>query len=390
MAVRTLQSAATRSATSDCAGYASQETATATPDLTVITPVFDKVRTIAPVLQSVLAPPFHKLRQSSIRRSIRPHTVETLHGTDSAEIACCCRPRRRGFTVLELLVLIAIIGILIGLLLPAVQMAREAAARLQCVNHLHQIGLALQQHHDSFGAFPGNGGWDPGQQIEDVHGDATYISSTDEMNEAGPTQYFWGVGDPRQLGAEQPGSWAFSILPRIEQVNVFEQRDWKVPVELYACPSRRSAVAMMAPLIDEYGSYVTGGWPWCKTDYAANALVVPNRPEVMRLAQIVDGTSLTLLVGEKSVDPKNYYSGTWYFDEPFFSGGSAGTARSGDRILQDAPQVNFQNHWGSAHPGVCNFLFADGHVTGVSFAIDSTVVRGLLTPRGKELLPDLE
>ncbi len=294
---------------------------------------------------------------------------------------------RRGFTLVELLVVMGVIGVLVSLTMPAVQRAREAASRTRCVNRLHQIGLALHKHHDSFGAFPGNGGWDQSQQIADVNGNQTYISSTDDMNGNGPTQYFWGVGDPKRLGPDQPGSWAFSILPQIEQPNIFQQRDWRVPVEVYACPSRRSAVAMKAPLIDDYGSYVSGGWPWGKIDYAANALVVPNRPKVLRFADIVDGTSPTMLVGEKSVDPKNYLTGTWYFDEPFFAGGSAGTARFGTKVLQDAPGVNFQNNWGSAHPGVCNVLFCDGHVSGLSFATDQSVVQSLLTPNGREVVP---
>lgn len=297
--------------------------------------------------------------------------------------------RRRGLTLVELLVVVAVIGILVGLLLPAVQWAREAASRMRCVNHLHQIGLALHKHHDSFRALPGNGGWDTSQQIADVNGNMVYISSTDDTNANGPTLYLWGVGDPERLGADQPGSWAFSILPPIEQTDIFQQREWKVPVALYACPSRRSAVVIKPPLIDEYGSYVSGGWPWGKTDYAANALVVPNRPQTVRFADIVDGTSHTLLVGEKSVDPKNYLTGTWYFDEPFFAGGSAGTARFGTKVLKDVRGVNFQNNWGAAHAGVCNALFCDGHVSGLSFATEQSVVQALLTPHGGEVVPEL-
>ena len=144
----------------------------------------------------------------------------------------------------------------------------------------------------------------------------------------------------------------------------------------------------VAPLIDEYGSYTTGGWPWGKIDYAANALVVPNRPNNVRIAEITDGTSHTLLVGEKSVDPKNYLSGTWAFDEPFFTGGSAGTARFDTKVLQDMPGVNFQNMWGSAHPGGCGFLFADGHVGSVPFTIDRAVVQAILSPKGREVVPE--
>lgn len=296
---------------------------------------------------------------------------------------------RNGLTLVELLVVIAIVGILVSLTLPAVQRAREAARRAHCVNHLHQIGIALHNHHDRFKAFPGNGGWDPEQKIPDVDGDLIYISSTDDLNEGGPTVYYWGVGDPKRLGPDQPGSWAFSILPDIEQVNVFENREWETGVALYGCPSRRSAVAMKAPLVDDYGSYVSGGWAWGKTDYAANALLVPNRPRVCRISDVVDGTAHTLFVGEKSVDPKEYMSGTWYFDEPFFSGGAAGTARFGTKVLHDTRGVNFQNHWGSAHPGTCHFAFVDGHVSGLSFTIERGVFEALLTPDGREVVPEL-
>jgi prepilin-type N-terminal cleavage/methylation domain-containing protein/prepilin-type processing-associated H-X9-DG protein len=299
-----------------------------------------------------------------------------------------CPAFRPGFTLVELLVVIGVIAVLVGLAMPAVQRAREAGRRLRCVNHLRQIGIALHKHHDRLGALPGNGGWDPSQRIADVSGNLTYISTTDDMNEQGPTVYYWGVGDPTRMGRDQPGSWAFSILPGIEQTNLFEHREWKVGVALYACPSRRPPVARMAPLIDEYGSYVTGGWPWSRTDYAANALVVPNRPEVVRFARFLDGTAHTLLVGEKSMDPKNYESGTWYFDEPFFAGGSAGTARFGTKVLQDAPGVDFQNHWGSSHAGACNFLYGDGSVRGLAFTIDPAIVEALLTPDGGEVVPE--
>jgi prepilin-type N-terminal cleavage/methylation domain-containing protein len=113
--------------------------------------------------------------------------------------------RRRGFTLIELLVVIAIIGVLVGLLLPAVQAAREAARRIQCTNNLKQMGLALQNYHDAIGAFP------PG-----------YISRR------GP--------DGDNIG---PGwGWGAMILPQIEQGIVFNSINFGFVVHAAVCHCR--------------------------------------------------------------------------------------------------------------------------------------------------------
>lgn len=161
-------------------------------------------------------------------------------------------------------------------------------------------------------------------------------------------------------------------------------------MKLYACPSRRPADAQTAPLRDQYGVYLTGGWAWGKTDYAANALVFPNRPFCLGLRNLTDGTSQTVLVGEKAMDPNNYTTGTWFWDEPFFAGGSGGTTRDGTANLRDAVGVAFPHNWGAAHPSGAQFLFGDGSVRLLPFSTPRTTLAAILTPSGGEVVPDLD
>lgn len=160
--------------------------------------------------------------------------------------------RRNAFTLVELLVVIAIIGVLVALLLPAVNAAREAARRIQCMNQVRQMGLAILNHENAMGMFP-SGGVEPWPLLED------YVTA----------------GRPNQ--ADQQGlSWAFQILPFLEEGAVHNlvttEAIANTPISIYFCPSRRAPVIVPR-------SVTGGGQDAWLMDYAAmQAMPVP--PEI--------------------------------------------------------------------------------------------------------------
>ena len=291
--------------------------------------------------------------------------------------------RQSGFTLVELLVVIAIIGILIALLLPAIQTAREAARRSSCTNNMKQIGLGLHMYHDTFGQLPaGWRGYDP----------------------SNGTAFWFGL----------PGwAWSASILPYMEQSAVYgDMVHFEHPisdpinadarlaqVKIFRCPtdigSDTFELAGGGPMVGSEPSFplkmATGNYigmfgtvnfrdlcnPSSATfnGCAADGTFMLNRQ--FRFADILDGLSTTLIVGERNSE---YAPSTWL---GVVSGGQHGVARvAGVAAFPPnstaAPSHYFHN-FSSFHPAGTNFLAADGSVRLVAETIDVSVYHALST-----------
>jgi len=289
---------------------------------------------------------------------------------------------RFGYSLVEILVVIGILGTLFALLLPAVQRVRESASRTRCANNLRQIGVAFHCHHDSYQCFPSNGGGTD-SPIPDING-APFIPMT-EWLVGQHVVFIWSAGDPGKHVSKQTGSWAFSILPYVEEAAVHSARDWTKSVKGYICPSRRAAVSLPA-FNDANGKYYGGGWAWGKTDYAVYAGFIQSRPSCSPMSVVTDGASQTILVGEKAMDPDNYETGTWFYDEPFFLGNSSGVRRLGFAVVRDKRGHDFVDNWGSAHPAGAHFAFVDGSVHVIRHGTIGQVMKALLTHNEGEIV----
>jgi prepilin-type N-terminal cleavage/methylation domain-containing protein len=304
--------------------------------------------------------------------------------------------RREGFTLVELLVVIAIIGILVALLLPAVQSAREAARRLQCQNNLKQLSLGSVLHMEAHGYLPA-GGWG----------------------------WHWS-GDPdRGFGKSQPGGWCYSVLPYIEQGNVHDMgkgtttaikraEQAKVaatPIPTFNCPSCRPAKSR--PFVHGTNfNNIDRPAKIARTDYAANAgdggpdtdgvnehagpdndaaaltwTLQTRHNGVLGLmgevtpGDISDGLSNTYLVGERYIMPDHYETGLESADDQGqYVGYDRDTIRFGTTThlpLQHRQGVDQYRNFGSAHSGGWNVALCDGSVTSSSYSIDPELHRRL-------------
>jgi prepilin-type N-terminal cleavage/methylation domain-containing protein len=324
------------------------------------------------------------------------------------------------FTLVELLVVIAIIGILVALLLPAVQAAREAARRTKCTNNLKNLTLGILNYESTHGNLPSSG-W------------------------AGE----WS-GDPdRGAGAKQPGSWVFAILPFIEQVQLADmgsgvtgsartdqlvQRD-ATPLEVFNCPSRRAggpypnAYSYQARNGDGNGgvtSYRIG--QMARSDYAisvgdqaayddhclgssprdyatARSATFPPRHQnftgitfcgsAVKIREVVDGLSNTLCLGERFVPPEYHETGQWIADDwtmyagfqddlvrsTFYDGrNTTHTPVADSQDITDTkawPLERTRELFGGPHPGGCLTSMCDGSVTLTTFDVEGEAFRQL-------------
>lgn len=296
----------------------------------------------------------------------------------------------RGFSLVELLVVIAIIGTLVGLLLPAIQAARESARRAQCQNHLKQIGLAQHQFHDLHKRFPMQYGFGFGSTFPE-----TPLVET-------PGRSFRPVG----MGSLAFGTWIRDMVPFLEQTPMLavireaKTKSMGLPIEVMNCPSRRPAQAyprnQWTALVyathvaradyainggELIGPALPGDSEHVKTLQIDNGIVHPLagfftfRPEV-RFKNVTDGLSNTYLVGEKYVNAEHYLTGLDPGDvHPMFAGpGFCTTRYGGQRVPPEQDQSDKTNTriFGSAHPGSWNALFCDGSVHKISYDIDPT------------------
>lgn len=283
--------------------------------------------------------------------------------------------RRSGFTLVELLVVIAIIGILVALLLPAVQAARESARRTQCLNNLKQLGLASQNHHDVYQILPsgGSGWWHH----------ATFTGSSPEI---APRQ---GMG------------WGYQILPWLEQRSLWEGPGGLTPMQIsilaiqtpvpaFFCPSRRPPIALPNNP-DWYTTPANSGQTYkhAPTDYAAsnldnNGAIIQSGPGASTnvttsFASITDGTSNVLLLGEKRLNVIGINSYQGDDNEGYTSGWDHDTVRYTSR----APRPDFRGsgdgnqRFGASHPGGFLIALVDGSTRFLAYTVDLTTFHRL-------------
>jgi prepilin-type N-terminal cleavage/methylation domain-containing protein len=302
---------------------------------------------------------------------------------------------RAGFTLIELLVVIAIIGVLVALIMPAVQAARESANRAKCQNNLKQLGLAAQEYHDAFNSFPG--GWYVQPTITDSSGNTT--PNPDAVPCLAATTFWSGL----------PG-----LFLKLEQTNLWNEINFNLPpiagdnstsirrsIEGFCCPSNRKASTVtgvlagtgiqgagasdyrgnMAAGVDISGNSCANLPSQCQTtpcNFYDNGITYMN--SAISMADITDGSSNTILYGET-------LTGTW-------PDAASCCVRTDQTRTLNKPitvnGVNYYSYWMSKHPGLVNFVKCDGSVAPQTNQVNKLVLIKLMTRNGGEAISSTE
>jgi prepilin-type N-terminal cleavage/methylation domain-containing protein len=309
--------------------------------------------------------------------------------------------RRAGFTLVELLVVIAILGVLVGLLLPAVQKVRETANRTQCKNNLKQIGTAFLGHLTDRGYFPPGG------------------------DDGGVAPSYDSHGAP-EVGTAQCGGWGFSILPYIDGENTYRGGGATTnnglhgriavavgtPNKVYFCPTRRQPMVIpyanahpttTLEFLTNMGLGANDHPPVAMCDYAASNLqgngVIPNsygasKTTLIRVGDVSNGMSNTLMVGEKRMNLFNLGKDQQDDDQGYATGYEVDTARYTNRTPgQDLKtpggwSTDGGGAFGSSHIAGFHAVLGDGSVHSVSFGISVNVLVDLGNVANTNVIPN--
>jgi len=303
---------------------------------------------------------------------------------------------RHGFTLVELLVVIAIIAILIALLLPAVQAAREAARRTQCMNNFKQIGIALHNYHSSVSKFPMgelyvHTAWNP-LKLDQYYAKGwgvrilPYMEQLELSNLYSVENGIFGIYGPNQidLGLNRIKIFQCPSDPQDELMWVGSNRNTYTNISK---PGSDLGIAFYKTNVGGVADSITR---WKPGDALYQCNVIDGDGMLMniipvRIRDVFDGTSNTLMVGELTGGEPGSHGGHQWVHVNIFStvNGINGPATiPGEGRYQNIEEVGFSSY----HPGGCHFLRADGSVHFESENMDQVVLTALTTRAGGEVI----